>query len=403
MPTPNSWSTRATRHGRKPGLVVARAGAVLGRHPRRARCTAGCGRAATRSVDAPTRCSPASRRAPTPAAWIAGMESGIFSHRAAATTAGSQPTRLARVAHARARHALQRRPLRPPGPLLGRHDADGHGRRRAPSARSTATTRTASSTRRCVDGLIVAQRPGLQPRRPHACTCRDSHPSVQTIWAFDYDTATGTPLEPPRVRRHEPAARPARRRGGRRRRLLLDLRQRRRPGAPLHARGQARPLARGAGEEAGDVRLRRRRSSTRCTSPRSARGGDLSDQPLAGGVFALRPGVQGIARAAVRLPDSDSISRQPPSRGRQHEDSQARTLIAAIAAAPGRASAAQATEFRSADIHPDDYPTVAAVKYMSERAQASSPAARTRSRSSTTARSAPRRTRSSRSRSARWR
>jgi len=41
-------------------------------------------------------------------------------------------------------------------------------------------------------------------------------------------------------------------------------------------------------------------------------------------------------------------------------------LIVAIAASLA-AMAAQATEFRSADIHPDDYPTVTAVKFMGER------------------------------------
>ena len=44
-------------------------------------------------------------------------------------------------------------------------------------------------------------------------------------------------------------------------------------------------------------------------------------------------------------------------------------LIVAIAAGV-TAMAAQATEFRSADIHPDDYPTVTAVKFMSERLKA---------------------------------
>jgi len=38
----------------------------------------------------------------------------------------------------------------------------------------------------------------------------------------------------------------------------------------------------------------------------------------------------------------------------------------ALAALLGAAAAAQATEFRSSDIHPDDYPTVLAVRHMSE-------------------------------------
>ncbi len=43
-----------------------------------------------------------------------------------------------------------------------------------------------------------------------------------------------------------------------------------------------------------------------------------------------------------------------------------RTTLAAVAACCA-AFAAHATEFRSADIHPDDYPTVTAVKFMGER------------------------------------
>ncbi|MDT0137067.1 TRAP transporter substrate-binding protein [Acidovorax sp. PRC11] len=43
-----------------------------------------------------------------------------------------------------------------------------------------------------------------------------------------------------------------------------------------------------------------------------------------------------------------------------------RTTLAAVAACCA-ALAAHATEFRSADIHPDDYPTVTAVKFMGER------------------------------------
>jgi len=44
--------------------------------------------------------------------------------------------------------------------------------------------------------------------------------------------------------------------------------------------------------------------------------------------------------------------------------------IAAAAAAMAASSGAQATEFRSADIHPDGYPTVEAVKFMGERLKA---------------------------------
>ncbi|WCM90758.1 TRAP transporter substrate-binding protein [Acidovorax sp. NCPPB 3576] len=47
-----------------------------------------------------------------------------------------------------------------------------------------------------------------------------------------------------------------------------------------------------------------------------------------------------------------------------------KTTLAALAALTLGFGAAQATELRSADIHPDDYPTVTAVKFMGERLKA---------------------------------
>ena len=269
----------------------------------------------TRSGPA-TKCSPASRRAPTlPGGWIAGMESGLFAHRAAAPTAGWPRSRSRSVGARRARHALQRRPLRPPGPLLGRHDADGHGAgarvgRALPLSTSAAELGAAASTSLIVpNGLAFSPDGrthvpvGLAPERADA-----SGPSTTT-------PTTGTPSQPPRVRRHEAAARPPRRRRGRCRRLLLDLRQRRRPGAPLHARRPARPLAGSAGEEARDVRLRRRRARHAVRHLDPPGGGDLSDQPLAGGVFALRPGVRGLPEAGRSAADRfQQFSNHQPKR-----------------------------------------------------------------------------------------
>ncbi|WP_284425741.1 SMP-30/gluconolactonase/LRE family protein [Acidovorax sp. SUPP1855] len=122
----------------------------------------------------------------------------------------------------------------------------------------------------------------------------DSHPQVQAIWAFDYDTETGTPS---------------------RRRLFADMNPL--PGRPD---GAAIDVDGGywiCGNDAGlvhrftpDGRLDRSlavpvKKPAMCafggpqldtlyvTSIRPA-GVDLSDQPLAGGVFALRPGTQGV-------------------------------------------------------------------------------------------------------------
>ncbi len=123
----------------------------------------------------------------------------------------------------------------------------------------------------------------------------DSHPQVQKIWAFDYDTGTGTPH---------------------RRRLFVDM-------APLPGRpdGAAVDVDGGywiCGNDAGlvhrftpDGRLDRslavpvkkpamcafggpRLDTLFVTTIRPGGGADLSDQPLAGGVFALHPGTQGL-------------------------------------------------------------------------------------------------------------
>lgn len=121
----------------------------------------------------------------------------------------------------------------------------------------------------------------------------DSHPNVQTVWVCDYDTATGTPHHP---------------------RVLIDFKPL--PGRPDGAAVDADGGYWICGNDAGLVhrftpegRLDRSlavpvKKPAMCafggagldtlfvTSIRP--GGDLADQPLAGGVFALRPGVRGL-------------------------------------------------------------------------------------------------------------
>ena len=121
----------------------------------------------------------------------------------------------------------------------------------------------------------------------------DSHPNVQTVWAFDYDTDTGTP-------HHQ--------------RVFIDFKPL--PGRPDGAAVDADGGYWICGNDAGlvhrftpDGQLDRSLSvpvkkPAMCafggagldtlfvTSIRP--GGDLADQPLAGGVFALRPGVRGL-------------------------------------------------------------------------------------------------------------
>lgn len=121
----------------------------------------------------------------------------------------------------------------------------------------------------------------------------DSHPDVQKIWAFDYDTDTATPHN---------------------RRLFVDMNEH--PGRPDGAAVDADGCYWICGNDAGFIHrftpegtLDRSlavpvKKPAMCafggphldtlfvTSIRPA--GDISDQPLAGGVFALQPGVKGL-------------------------------------------------------------------------------------------------------------
>jgi sugar lactone lactonase YvrE len=126
----------------------------------------------------------------------------------------------------------------------------------------------------------------------------DSHPLSQQIWAFDYDAGTGRPS---------------------RQRLFVDMRPL--PGRPDGAAVDEEGCYWICANDAGMVhrftpegRLDRSlvlpaKKPAMCafggagldtlfvTTIRPA-GMDLSDQPLAGGVFALRPGVRGLAEPA---------------------------------------------------------------------------------------------------------
>ena len=126
----------------------------------------------------------------------------------------------------------------------------------------------------------------------------DSHPSVQLIWAFDYDGATGTPSN---------------------RRVFVDMNPL--PGRPDGAAVDADGCYWICGNDAGLIhrftpggKLDRSLGVPVKKPAMCAFGGagldtlfvtsirpdgiDLSDQPLAGGVFALRPGVRGLPETA---------------------------------------------------------------------------------------------------------
>lgn len=143
-----------------------------------------------------------------------------------------------------------------------------------------------------LNGLITPNGMAFSPDG-HTMYLSDSHPQVQTVWAFDYDTDTGTPH---------------------RQRVFIDMKPL--PGRPDGAAMDEDGGYWICGNDAGlvhrftpDGRLDRSlavpvKKPAMCafggpgmdillvTSIRP--GGDLADQPLAGGVFALRPGVRGL-------------------------------------------------------------------------------------------------------------
>jgi sugar lactone lactonase YvrE len=149
-----------------------------------------------------------------------------------------------------------------------------------------------------LQGFIVPNGLGFSPDGK-TLYLSDSHPSVQKIWAFDYDTDSGTPHN---------------------RRLFVDMNEH--PGRPDGAAVDADGCYWICGNDAGLIhrftpqgKLDRSlavpvKKPAMCafggpdldtlfvTSIRP--GGDLTDQPLAGGVFALRPGVKGLEEPTFR-------------------------------------------------------------------------------------------------------
>ncbi|NBA95479.1 SMP-30/gluconolactonase/LRE family protein [Pseudomonas sp. R5(2019)] len=150
-----------------------------------------------------------------------------------------------------------------------------------------------------LEGLIVPNGLAFSPDGK-TMYLSDSHPNVQKIWAFDYDTDSGTPHD---------------------RRLLVDMNEH--AGRPDGAAVDAEGCYWICGNDAGLIhrftpegKLDRSLSvpvkkPAMCafgganldtlfvTSIRPA--GDISDQPLAGGVFALHPGIKGLPEPEFKL------------------------------------------------------------------------------------------------------
>ena len=234
--------------------------------------------------------------------WIAGMETGVFTLQPQADGT-LHSALLVPVAHA----------------MQGMRFNDGRCDRQGRFLAGTmlmnrAAAAPAGQIYRCepmgdltslLDGLITPNGMAFSPDG-HTMYLSDSHPSVQLIWAFDYDTATGTPSN---------------------RRIFADMNPL--PGRPDGAAVDADGCYWICGNDAGlihrftpagklDYSLAVPvKKPAMCafggpgldtlfvTSIRPD-GVDLSDQPLAGGVFALRPGVRGLPEPSCA---SFSVSR----------------------------------------------------------------------------------------------
>ena len=223
--------------------------------------------------------------------WVAGMESGFFRlHPRNDGSLDSEP--LAHVDHARADMRLNDGRCDRQGRFwagsmvlnMGANAANGTLYRYSAGQHGPLDSR--------LSGFIVPNGLGFSPDG-RTMYLSDSHPQVQQIWAFDYDIETGTPSN---------------------RRVFVDMNEHegRPDGAAVDADGCYWICANDAGlihRFTPDGRLDRSlavpvKKPTMCAfgGPRldtlfvtSIRPGDDHDpQSLAGGVFALDPGVKGL-------------------------------------------------------------------------------------------------------------
>jgi len=225
--------------------------------------------------------------------WLCAMESGLFQmHARDGLLEGAE---LATVKHAR------------PGMRFNDGRCDRQGRLRAGTMLMDMAAALAvgvlygyersGELKPIVSDLIVPNGLAFSPDG-RTMYLSDSHPQVQKIWAFDYDTETGMPSG---------------------RRLFVDMNPL--PGRPDGAAVDEDGCYWICGNDAGMIhrftpagKLDRSLHVPVKKPAMCAFGGpgldtlyvtsirpgniDLSDQPLAGGLFALRPGVRGLAEPA---------------------------------------------------------------------------------------------------------
>ncbi len=222
--------------------------------------------------------------------WVAGMETGVF--RVTLIDDGSARTTLLAPAH----HAAPTMRFND-----GRCDRQGRflagtmflNMSDAKAIGAVSSFNGAGDQRLLLEHMIVPNGMAFSPEG-ETMYLSDSHPTVQLIWAFDYDTTSGMPSN---------------------KRVFVDMNPL--PGRPdgsavdadgcywicgndaglVHRftpegkldRSLAVPVKKPAMCAFGGVNL----DTLFVTSIRPG-GVDLEDQPLAGGVFALHPGVRGL-------------------------------------------------------------------------------------------------------------
>jgi sugar lactone lactonase YvrE len=226
--------------------------------------------------------------------WLCAMETGVF-HLAADPNGALQGHRLATADHAR------------PGMRFNDGRCDRQGRFRAGTMLMDMGAAQCvglvyaieddGTLRPLVEGLIVPNGMAFSPDG-QTMYLSDSHPQVQRIWSYRYDIETGTPSD---------------------RRLFVDMKAL--PGRPdgaavdedgcywicandaglVHRFTPAGELDRSLGlpvRKPAMCAFGGPRLDTLYVTSIRPEGIDLSDQPLAGGVFALFPGTRGIAEPA---------------------------------------------------------------------------------------------------------
>lgn len=229
--------------------------------------------------------------------WICGMETGVFHLELPPGGGAAEARRLAPVQHARA------------GMRFNDGRCDRQGRFRAGTMLMDMGVGARAGRlyglgdhglRELQDGFMTPNGMAFSPEG-RTMYLSDSHPQVRTVWACDYDLATGTPGP---------------------RRVFADFALI--PGRPDGAAVDADGGYWVCGNDAGLVhrftpegRLDQSLPVPVKKPAMCAFGGagmdtlfvtsirpddnDLSDQPLAGGVFALRPGVPGLPEPACSL------------------------------------------------------------------------------------------------------